>query len=358
MTPAYVIEAARPEDAAHIGELSLRLGEDSEIHTTGEFAAWWNWLYVDNPVQAGSSLVATDSAKRVVGHCGLVPFRYATPGGGLTGGFICQLMVDTEYRRSLLFPTMEKRLLNTSASHGFDFCYGLVNRPHVVKAHGALGFRLVGRVPIYARPYKLQPLLNARLKGLSVAGRVLAPAADAVLRLNFLRAGAHLAAVGIERFGPEADGLFRQVARHFKICANRSAEMLNWRFVDAPGRNYEIWGVREGTALAGYVALRRMSLKGLDALVIADLLFDPDRRDVGSSLLAAAHGRALAHGVDLSVCLMNDAAPFLPLLKRAGFIKTPEALTLILHGSPSTAAWCQSSALADWHVTWFDHDYN
>ena len=359
MTSArYVLRTAGVADAAGIGDLSLRLGEDPDIHSAEEFAAWWKWMYADNPAGAGKALVATDADGRSVGHCGLVPFQYAKGGETLRGGFICQLMVDTAFRKSLLFPNMETRLLRESPNDGFDFCFGLVNRPEVIKAHAGLGFRCVGALPVYARPYRVQRLIDRRLGAVAPAGRIVAPVVNALLKTNLSWSSGISTAVQSDPFGPEMDALVGRVAPRFRICGARSAAILNWRFMHAPKRRYQVWVAGERAAPVGYIALRRMSLKGFDVLVIVDLFFDPGRHDVGRALVSRAHRVALAERVDMSVCLMNGTDPLLPVLERAGFMRTPESLTLIVHEPRGNADRISSAALEDWHLTWFDHDYN
>ncbi len=354
----YVLRTACLADAIGIGDLSLRLGEDPDIHSGEEFAAWWRWMHIDNPAGAGKALVATDADGRSVGHCGLVPFQYQNGSETMQGGFICQLMVDTPFRKSLLFPNMETRLLRESPTHGFDFCFGLVNRPEVIKAHVGLGFRLVGSLPVYARPYRLQRLIERRLGVGAPAGRVVAPVVNALLKANLSWSSGITTTEQHSAFGSEIDALFARVAPHFRICGVRSATILNWRFMHAPKRRYQVWVAGEGEKPVGYITLRRMSLKGFDVLVIVDLFFDPERHDVGRALVSRAHRVALAEGVEMSACLMNATDPLLPVLKRAGFMRTPESLALIVHAPRGNAGRILSAPLEDWHLTWFDHDYN
>ena len=100
-----------------------------------------------------------------------------------------------------------------------------------------------------------------------------------------------------------------------------------------------------------------MDMQGFDTLALVDLVFPPERPEVGHSLLAAAHRVAVAARVDMAVCMLNPHSPLLPALRRCGYLEAPEAFTLMVHVPPQSPARLDENLFRQWHLTWFDHDY-
>ena len=92
-------------------------------------------------------------------------------------------------------------------------------------------------------------------------------------------------------------------------------------------------------------------------MAIVDILFAPDDKVAGDALLGRAIDDGYAAGVDVCACLLNPLGPYYGFLKKRGFLKTPETFTLIVHEPPNSVHKLTEIPPADWHLTWFDHDY-
>jgi hypothetical protein len=92
-------------------------------------------------------------------------------------------------------------------------------------------------------------------------------------------------------------------------------------------------------------------------LAIVDLLYEVGRPAVGHALLRQVHAIARGEGVDLSVTMISNKSPYLPLLRKWGFLATPEKFTLITHEPKNGRHRLNDRPFSDWHVTWFDHDF-
>jgi hypothetical protein len=73
--------------------------------------------------------------------------------------------------------------------------------------------------------------------------------------------------------------------------------------------------------------------------------------------LRKAHQLAVAEGVDIAVTMLSEHSPLRPLLRRWGFVASPEQFTLVLHEPRATRQNLAARPPQDWHVTWFDHDF-
>jgi hypothetical protein len=159
----------------------------------------------------------------------------------------------------------------------------------------------------------------------------------------------------VGRLPEDIDGAWSCLESRYRIFARRSAECLQWRFFDAPARNYLVFLVREGGDTVGYFVLREMEMKGLRALAIVDICFAFERTELARAILAAIDSRAIEAGVDV-VAILCGAKQLIRHLRRFLYFKSPERFTLVVHERGGRLG-VGASPLDDWFVTWFDHDY-
>ncbi len=354
--PKFNIQEGRSSDIPGISRLFFEVEQESNVDNI-EFAAWWKWLYKNNPYSIQKALIGVDEEDTVVAHMAMVPFKYLKTGQFFMGGLICQLMVAEAFRKELLFLQMELRILKEYKEAGIDFAYGLLNRPKVLKAHLALGFRQLGILPVYARPYKLDSITSYFFKSKILSGlfKPIVFLLNPFLRLRWYPSS-KLEICEVKHFDSDIDGFCESVQTYFSCSAFRNSDILNWRFTQLSERKYQIIIARDKGTVVGYVVLRRMKMKGIQTMVIVDMLFSPDRSDVGKALLKTIHKEAARSNVEISACLLNPHSPLLPVLKKFGFLKTPESFSLIVHRSNDSPVPSNGCSFDKWHITWFDHD--
>jgi len=354
--PKFNIQEGKSGYIPGISRLFFEVEKENNIDKK-EFPSWWNWLYKNNPHSIQKVLIGVDTEDTVVAHMAMVPFKFVKNGKFFMGGLICQLMVAEEFRKELLFMQMELRILKEYKDAGIDFAYGLLNRPNVLKAHLALGFRQLGILPVYARPYKLDSVASYFIKN-KLMNRMIKPIIfmlHPILRLRW-HPGSKIEINKIELFDSDIDVFCRTIQRHFSCCALRNSEILNWRFTQLSERKYQIFIARDEGTIVGYVVLRRMKMKQICTMAIVDIFFSPDRFDVGKALLNTVHKKSVKSKVEMSACLLNPHNPLLPVLKKFGFLKTPESFSLIAHEPNDSLVSPEECSFDKWHITWFDHD--
>jgi hypothetical protein len=352
--PTYALREAARHDAAAIGIL-LRTVEGEDI-SPERYAEWWSWLFEKNPNGTGRAYVGESSAGEVIGHYGLVPFRFLMGTAQRTGGFVCQLFVHEEYREELVFPRLELTLLKCYERAGCDFAYGLINRPRVLEAHLAFGFRPHGRYDVLARPVDPAALAKRLRPTLGTVASPLLKAGASVLH-RWPRAPARITLRSADNFSVELEPLLATVQQCLGVSALRTTETLTWRFVSAPRwRDYRILTARDGDRPGGYVVLRPMSLKGIPSLAIVDLVYDLRHPQTGRALIRGALTEARRCGAELLATLVGEDGVQRSLLRRSGFMRTPESFTLIIH-TPKNVNRSMPGFDSPWHLTWFDHDY-
>jgi predicted N-acetyltransferase YhbS len=326
--------------------------------TSEEYISFCNSFIKNNPCLIQQVLVAANEQGEIVAHYAMVPFKFLKDGESLVGGFLCQLMVHEEYRQELIFPRMELKFLKNYKSLGYNFAFSLGNREKVVKAHLSFGFSKIGAFPVYAKPYKLAAIARRRIKS-NILNAVLMPClfiAEKLLQLKRSLGKGDLTVSEISRFDSSIDKFLAKVQRHFPYSALRNCAILNWRFTGSPSVAYRILVSKEEENIVGYAVLRCMEMNRFDVLAIVDILFSPDRIDVGKSLLNAVHKIAVELNVEMSACLINAHDPMCPILKKYGYFKTPETFSLFVHEPKGTRPHFSENSFDKWHITWFDND--
>jgi predicted N-acetyltransferase YhbS len=219
-----------------------------------------DWLYRHCPHGPAMVWVAseTDSGK-LVGAAAVFPRRIMIA-GKLENGFVLgDFCVSAEHRSLGLAVRLQRRCLEEVEHGSFVAGYDLPSNTMLAV------YDRLGRQPSAHRMVRLVKKLRAenwiakKLKSRIVA-RLLSPAANTILKLQRgslrLRSG-----VSVElqegRLGQEYTVLARSVGDGLGTCVERSAEYLNWRYLDHPANKYHILAARRGSKLEGYLVFQR-----------------------------------------------------------------------------------------------------
>lgn len=353
------IRDAREDDHAAVARVAdasdLLLGDLNARN----FPSMLAWLYVHPPLDLRLQFVA-EHEDAVVAHYGAVPFAYKLRGEPCVAGFASNLVIDREHRAGMLFLSLQSHLAREYPRKNVRFVYGLITRANVLEPHLRMGWKKLGTLPVYAKPFDFPAVAGSAIKHRALRALAYGPLklAQAVWHTDLRRDPADVSIEEAARFGADADAFLETFMALQETTAVRSREVLNWRFAGNPDREYRILVARKAGRVAGYVVTRRLALKHLDALALVDFAFDPADRAVGAALLRRCDREARRARVDVAAAIVNPSSPFEPFLRAAGYFKTPEAFTLVVHAPKGTTDPPFTHELfAGWHLTWFEHDY-
>jgi hypothetical protein len=360
MSP-WRLRTARNQDAEGVERFLLSIREFAGSVVPEEERRVWCWLFVRDKEAPDTAVVAENGTGDIVAHYGIARLVYRVDGKDVPAGMICKLAIAEPYRREPLFLKLTLELLKAYPNRGLGFLQGLANRTGLVGYHRAFGFQPIGDVPVYVKPVRFSSIARRVLpQGLS---RPLIPVVAILERVagglrRIARAARPTGPFRIEEVGrlpADIDDAWSCLESRYRIFARRSAECLQWRFFDAPGRNYRVFLVREDGHTVGYFVLREMAMKGLRALAIVDICFAFERTDLASAILAAVDAKAIEARVDV-VAILCGGKQLSRHLRRFLYFKSPERFTLVVHEQKNQLG-VGASSLEDWFVTWFDHDY-
>lgn len=335
----------------------------------------WTWQYRDNPFLEGDDLpiwIAVDGGGRVVGQtCAMVePLQIGTQTYRL--GWSVDTYLLPEYRgRGVGFRLQQA---NDRANPLFmSLSMSAANR----RIKEGLGSVALAEVATFDRParYRADAALVAlcdRVTRREGALRRLAGSLFAGLRLHHLATGllnrrlraqdegrlhppANVAVRELERFGPEADRLWEEVAPHFTALVRRDREFLNWKFTRQPHVHHRKFAAYRDGAICGHLILRCSQPPEANVGLILDLFAAPGDREAVDALLIFAVRHLQAAGVGT----LEAATPvpaFQAALRRVGFHQRKVVVPMLnCRLDPGV---CRQAVEGNWLLGLGDHDWD
>lgn len=313
----------------------------------------WRWQYSENPCANGGVPVALFADEpEALGVLGRIPLRLATPSGELDAAWGIDVFVAPEFHNAGIGGLL---IEDWDAASSVSLSLGVTDMALAVFL--ASGRTHVGDVPVYKRLLAWDELVQPRL-GDGLMGLV-AEKLGAAWGSRALDAAAHapgLAWQAVATVGPEFDALWQRAAASLGIAARRDRAWVDWRFKRYPGEAFELFAVRRGADLAGWVAIA-LGQRG-ERLIgyVADVLWASDRAALAFALAMATY-ELEARGADVVECLASHPALGREL-RRLGYWKRPTKTRLLfkVNRPEVAAALAGAERLARWHVTFADSD--
>ena len=228
----------------------------------------FDWAYRRNPSGEGRAWIAVeDSGAEIVGMAAVFPRRLFVDGHEEAAWVLGDFCVSERYRS--LGPAIQlQRTCLGEARQAVRFCYDFPSN-RMMAVYARLGVSSSRRMVRLVRPLKADRYLPGLIKS-SVAARLLASAANMMLSLDTLMPHAN-SDVTVEAHGGTCGSEFTDLAREVSsgsgVYVNRSADYLNWRYLDNPVRRHEVLAARRGQQLRGYLVFSTSH----DAAILVDL---------------------------------------------------------------------------------------
>lgn len=333
---------------------------------------------LENPAAGGmpAPTFLVLSGDRAVGHVGTIPIRLWYRGRAWPVHWVKGLMVLPEHRNG----PVGFLVLKEAIKH-LDSALAMVVEAAPLRLFGALRFTDLGPLPNYLRvlrPARMLRRLDLERIELGAMSRRLRPLLGLLRRSGLAALAGHALGAGVAivtaALGPssrslrveypprldadEVTRLWDSVRPGFPTGPVRDGAYLAWRYGTAPFSPYRVAVVREGDTLVGLSIVRRPRaepdprLGDVRVSVISDLLFSPERRDVGLTTLAAAETMARDLGADALLCSASHAA-LSDLLRRRAYAPLPGNVHVLVRGLPEGEA---TPGLAEWWLTRGDSD--
>lgn len=320
------------------------------------------WRYRDSPHGASITLLTRDPDGQAVGGYACNGRRVLSHGefAGVVGE-TGDVMTHSDHRGKGYFLDLDRRAMELARERKWPLVIGLPNSKSAGIFTSKLGWIGVGAV----RPWTFVLHADeAARQERQRAGRLASMGTGWAAWRGSMRRGAlrksffeKVNVVALPRFTSAVDDLLAQVAPKWAWLQERSAEFLNWRFIDAPSNRFRAHGVFAPNGdLVGY-AVVQLPERGSPVGYVVDLLALDD------VALAAAMEAALGHlhkmGASVARATAVEGSWWQKQLKFCGFRAphTNDRKQIIVHLlDPSSPLAVVAQDPTSWYFTDADRD--
>ncbi len=314
--------------------------------------ARFNWLYKLNPHGEGRAWLAVEEkTETVVGMLGAFARQLCTRTGKEKAWVLGDFCMDDSYRTLGPAVMLQRACLKEIDSGIVDFCYDFPS-PSMMAVYKRLRIEASAQVVRLAKPLRINRAMRRIVKGslltkaIGAVGNVLLelkeknPKCDRKLEIS----------LQVGRCEQEFSKLAEDISGKHAVSTLRSAEYLNWRYLDNPIHRYELLTARRDGALLGCAVFLH---QGEDSIMVD--LFGHEKEFMLSALIS--HGVAImkARGVQTVSVSMVEAHPWRELLERHGF-KARETSPMVAYFPPGIVSGSGKTKVSNWPFMHGDRD--
>jgi GNAT superfamily N-acetyltransferase len=275
----------------------------------------FDWLYNNCPHGAARGWLAIDQPRgKVFGMAAAFPRWFYVDNADVRFWVLGDFCLDSEYRSLGPALQLQRACLEVMAEDQRTLCYDFPSAG-MLAVYKRLGFSIAGNMVRLARPLRVDRKVNAIIKNPAAQG-LMSSVGNTLLRMCLPKGAADSVEISIQNgvCGEEFTALMHDQRGKFKVCLQRSAAYLNWRYVNNPLASYEIVTVRRPGRLEGFAVL---TIAGEDAAVVD--LFGENNQAIVKSLLAGVVARVTDCGAMTLSIWLNESHPWFRWCSEMGF---------------------------------------
>ena len=161
----------------------------------------------------------------------------------------------------------------------------------------------------------------------------------------------------VSRFDARYDRFWRRQAVRYPVAIWRDSAYLNWRYIEAPGGEYEAFALERQGEILGFVVLRGVSVEGRRRGRILELIAADDEEAIAASLLSHALGRFREQRFAAAVAWAFAGDPLWGAMRRFGFLARPrEGRELVVRNVSNAVSADFVTNPANWRLSMGDSD--
>ena len=265
----------------------------------------WDWAYRDNPYWDGPGLpiwIALDEDGRVIGQAGALLEPLQLGGQSYQVSWGVDAFVLPEFRGQGIGTRLQEAHFQT---HPIFMSINMSSRIRSIKEK--LGSQAVDPVITFVKVLQHDSAsVQERLGRGTAPGSNWLPGLAAGLRMDRGLAWAlntrlsrreaswqsrldpDIKIQAVDEFSAGFDGLWERLAPRFYALAERNKAYLNWKYLQQPHIQHQIFTTAQGGQLCGYIILRQGRPPEPNLGIIADLFTAPE--DEATTLALLVHG--------------------------------------------------------------------
>lgn len=319
------------------------------------FLERYQWLYEKNPYgEAKAWLAIDDTSGEVAGFTVALPREINVLGEQVYCWNCADFSINKKYRTLGAAIKLRRAAKDGVDSGKMPFLYAHPNDRMLV-VHQKVGHLIIGKMVRYAKPLKLNKKAR-EVFGENILSKSVSAVGNPILRITskeFFHKGKYESSTFKDvQFGEEFSDFYEKFRRQYKVSGVRSAEYLNWKYLENPLYEAQTHLIRMNGELIGYIIY---SVDNEVAQVREVCYLDRDNADkyLLASFLSDLRGQAICS----ASFVLLDSNPFIDTLKYFGFKFRPDVSSSVIVYAPS------SSKLAEivldgknWFMTVGDRD--
>jgi len=276
----------------------------------------YEWLYLQNPHGRARAWLVTDvDTGRGLGAAAAFP-RTLFVGGSIRHGYVLGDFCIDQHHRSLGLALQLQRaclegIVAAQPIIAFDF-----PSDRMMAIYRRMQISVAGQMVRWAKPLRANRRIGSLLGSSTLAGLLAAPVNE-LLRWRDLASPSKDGWKVVEHDGyckEEFTHLAHSIGSRYGSCVERSAEYLNWRYLQHPLMRHELLAARQGQKLKGYVVF---SQTNEDARIVD--LFGFSDTAMWTALVSRVVSLLRDRGVVTLSIPALDSSPWASLLKSWGF---------------------------------------
>jgi hypothetical protein len=285
----------------------------------------FDWLYKNNPEGVARTWLATDTETgRVVGTAAAFPRRCYLGQSKISAWVFGDFCFDAQYRSLGPALQLQRACLRVLESDSAVFSYDFPSAS-MLAVYKRLGFQVTMTMVRLARLLRVDRKVR-NVINIPAAEQVISTAGNTLLRL----VSANIVpdrSVELHRHQGSCGEEFTMLAEEQRgrngMCIQRSAEYLNWRYVNNPLTQHKFLTARQHGILKGYAVWTQA---GNDAFVVD--LFGENNPAIVKGLLSEVVSYLTERGVMTLSVWLNDSHPWLPWYSEMGF-RSRESIPMV-----------------------------
>lgn len=279
-------------------------------------AAHYDWLYRDNPHGPARVWIATDEdSDRMIGAAAAFPRLVSVDGEVVRCWNLGDFAIAQGFRSLGPALALQRACLGPVMDGQVPFAY---DHPSctMMAIYRRLGIDAAGSVVRYAKPLRIDDKVKGWAR-VPIISRSAASVGNLLLSLGEpgTGEGRDFRVSRFEgRFDQRFSDLDQAIAGRLRVVGRRTADYLNWRYLDNPLAPGVVITVEDGKELLGYAVVSVRE----DVAVLVDF-FSFQRSAVVNALLAAVVDIARQDRVQTLSAPVLETHPWIPLLEKWGF---------------------------------------
>ena len=307
-----------------------------ERNLPGEQTKHFQWRHEDNPSGPGWSWLIYDRSSGVASAMASVyPRQMFIDGKAMLCGQVGEFVVDATHRSLGPAVLLQRATFDPVNSGDITLCYDCPPHDQGMSTFRRLGMRPSCEVFRYAILLRSDEFLEKKL-GKRAWNKPLIAATNLLLRMRVPRRPVKGLEVSRfdERFGEEFSGLDKLVPSSGVIRANRSAEVLNWRYRKNPELKFRVLVARQAGELLGFLAFTVHDDKRVS---ICDI-FGRQLSAAGPALLEAVIGECRRENLNCLQGYCSKNSELRPIFESAGLRQRERAVSVVAYAKPNGPA--------------------